>query len=130
MNSNENVKSFTPLDWIGIFFVIAQILGLFTFSIIALRFNKVFIDFGGTLPIITEFVVKSWFSPMLGIICLCIFLFQWLKAMKGNIRQKRKVIIISFFVVSAAYTTCIIGLYLPFFKLLDTIGMTQIYQTG
>lgn len=121
MNRIEHANTFTVLDWIGIVYVVGSILGLFVFPKIALIFNKMFMDFGGVLPTLTEVVLKPWFSIVLGLICLCIFSMQWLPAIKGNINRKRAVIILSFLAISAALAICMIGLYLPIFKMAGSV---------
>jgi hypothetical protein len=121
MNRSENANTFTILDWIGIFFVVANLLGLFAFPMVALSFKTIFMEIGGVLPALTKVVLKPWFPILLGMICLCIFSLQWLKAIRGNLRRKRTVVVLSFFAASTAFALCVIGLYLPIFKIVGSV---------
>lgn len=122
MSENDTINRLTVLDWIGIIFVVANIIALFLFPKIAYAFEKMFEDFGGPLPAMTIIVLKPWFSILLGIFCTGIFSLQWIKPIKISLKLRRTVIVLSIFAASTAYAVCIIGLYLPIFKFAGSIG--------
>jgi hypothetical protein len=122
MNRSGQTNEFTILDWIGIIYVVIHIIGLFIFPKIALAFGEMFADFGGSLPNLTQFVIKPWFSISLGIICLCVFSLQWLNPVRNSLKRRRAVIVLSFLTASASSAICIIGLYQPVFRAAGTVG--------
>jgi type II secretory pathway component PulF len=121
MSENGTINRFTVLDWIGVVYVVANIIALFLFPRIAFTFEKMFEDFGGPLPAMTRIVLKPWFSILLGIFCTGIFSLQWVKPIKISLKLRRTVIVLSIFAASAAYALCIIGLYQPIFKMAGSI---------
>jgi hypothetical protein len=122
MDKYGQTNAFSILDWIGIIYVVLHIIGLFMFPNIALAVGEMFADFGGSLPNLTQIVIKPWFSISLGIICLCIFSLQWLNPVRNSLKWRRAVIIISFLAATASSAICIIGLYQPVFRAADAIG--------
>ena len=122
MNKSQAINEFTILDWIGIVYIVGHILGLFAFPKMALTFNEMFMEFGGSLPVLTEIVINPWFSMLLGLACICIFSLQWLKPIKSSIRRRRAVIVLSFIGATISFAICIIGIYQPIFKMASPIG--------
>jgi hypothetical protein len=122
MSENDTVNRLTVLDWIGIVYVVVNIIALFFFPKIAFSFEKMFEDFGGPLPALTIIVLKPWFSILLGIFCTGIFSLQWIKPIKISLKRRRTVIVLSIITASTAYAICIIGLYKPIFNIAGSIG--------
>jgi hypothetical protein len=122
MRESESANAFTVLDWIGVVLTMGQIMGLFFFPTIAVAFADMYADFGGSLPLLTRFVTQPWFTIVLGVICLSVFSLQWLKFFKSRLKRRRAVVVLSFLLASAAMAVCVIGLYLPIFKLASPIG--------
>jgi hypothetical protein len=123
MSESQAIQKLTILDWVGITFVIFQIIGLFAFPKLALAFKDMFTDFGGPLPLLTRVVIKPWFSILVGIVCSGVFLLQLLDPIKSRIGRRRTVIVLSFLVALAGYAICIVGLYLPIFKIAGSISV-------
>lgn len=122
MDKSGQTNAFSILDWIGIIYVVMHIIGLFVFPKIALAFGEMYADFGGSLPNLTQIVIKPWFSISLGIICLCIFSLQWLTPVRNSLKRRRAVIVLSFLTATASSALCIIGLYQPVFRAAGAIG--------
>jgi hypothetical protein len=122
MRESESANAFTVLDWIGVVLTMGQIMGLFFFPTIAVAFADMYADIGGSLPLLTRFVTQPWFTIVLGVICLSVFSLQWLKFFKSRLKRRRAVVVLSFLLASAAMAVCVVGLYLPIFKLASPIG--------
>jgi hypothetical protein len=111
MSENNTVNRLTVLDWIGVVYVVVNIIALFFFP-----------KFGGPLPALTIIVLKPWFSILLGIFSTGIFSLQWIKPIKISLKRRRTVIVLSIITGSTAYAICIIGLYKPIFNIAGSIG--------
>ncbi len=122
MHESQSGNAFTVLDWIGVVYTVGQIIGLFLFPTIAVAFADMYVDFGGALPLLTRVVTQPWFSIVLGAICLSVFSLQWLQFFKSRLKRRRAVVVLSFLLASAAMAVCVIGLYLPIFKMASPIG--------
>ena len=116
------MKDLAILDRIGIVYFIGNMLALLIFPIIASTFNVMFIEIGGSLPILTQIVIRPWFSILLGIICLFAFLLRWSKPVKGRLMRQRAILVLSILAVSAAMAICVIGIFQPIFRMASLVG--------
>ena len=117
MEKSESLNEFTILDWIGFFYILVHISGLFYFSKVAINFNEMYESFGKNLTTLTTIVLKPWFSTMLGIICLGIFSLQLINYIKISLKRRRAVVVISFIISSVFLAVCTIGAYQPIFRM-------------
>ncbi|MDH3348816.1 MAG: hypothetical protein OEM02_12065 [Desulfobulbaceae bacterium] len=119
MAKNETLNEFTILDWIGFFYILVHISGLFYFSEIAFNLNEMYQNIGKDLPTLTIIVLKPWFSTMLGIICLGIFSLQLINYIKISLKRRRAVVVLSFIISSVFLALCTIGAYQPIFRMAE-----------
>jgi len=117
MSNTDTANRFTILDWIGIVYIILNIIGVFLFSIAAAMVGDSFKRFGGELSIVTVLATNAWFLVIAGIISMLTFSLVWHKNISANLNSKRLVIVIAFVVTSMAIALCFAGIFLPLLKL-------------
>ncbi|MFO0722199.1 MAG: hypothetical protein U1E65_00365 [Myxococcota bacterium] len=106
-------------DWIG-----AVVGGLVTFVLfvfpiaIGPTFERMFQDFGGTLPKVTELVLQIWFAPLLGVLPLGLLAFG---LAQGPLRRRRLALVLAFLVGATELGLVIWAVYLPVFALAGRI---------
>jgi hypothetical protein len=113
----HSTTEFIVLDWLGCVMVILLILILFLWPIAVSPLFKAYKDFGGSLPILTVFASKFWFSPFFGIFANILFLLQWHRLVKNNLRRRRGWIVFTFIFALFAHGICVIAIYLPIIKI-------------
>ena len=121
MKDPENpLKELTALDWIAVLLVCAGALFCFLFPfLIAPRFAKMFADFGGELPNITQLGMTVWFPLMLGLNPASI-VFHALSG-KHTLTKRRLLIVGAFVMAMVACGVCLISVYAPIFALAGNI---------
>jgi hypothetical protein len=122
VSKNKSANEFTILDWIGVVYTVGNIISLFTLPKAAVVFRDMYADFGGSVPQLTNIVTKPWVPILTALICICIFSLQWVKWFKVRLKRRRAVVVFSFLIASTAFAVCVIGYYLPIFKMARSLG--------
>lgn len=118
---NTHSNEFTILDWVGIIYIVCHFSFLFLFPLFASTFQEIYLDFGGSLPAITELVLHPWFPILLGFFCVGIFSLQWFGPIKHSLKRRRAVIVCSFTLTLSISAFCVIALYKPLFMLAGNV---------
>ena len=121
MKDEKNpLAELTTLDWVAVSGVAAGALFCFVFPfLVAPRFAKMFADFGGELPDLTQLSLTTWFPLMLGLNSASVA-FHAL-SQKHTLARRRLLIAAAFVVALVASAICIGSMYLPIFALAGQI---------
>ncbi|MBS1149736.1 MAG: hypothetical protein H6Q89_1434 [Myxococcaceae bacterium] len=117
MRAPENpLQELTALDWIAVLGVGAGALFCFQFPFfIAPHFEKMFADFGGELPDLTQLALTTWFPLMLGLNPASVA-FHALSG-KHTLARRRLLIVAAFAMAVAFSALCLVAMYAPIFEL-------------
>ena len=121
MKDPENpLNALSALDWIAVLGVCAGALFCFLFPfVIAPQFAKMFKDFGGELPDITQLGLTIWFPLMLGLNPASI-VFHALSG-KHTLFKRRMLIVAAFVMALAAIGVLLFAMYAPIFAIAGNI---------
>jgi hypothetical protein len=110
----------TELDWLSA--AIAS-LGTMFCCLFALyigpRFQKLFADFGGELPALTQLALMPWFPLLLGLIPALMIALSL--AGKTSLGVRRGLIVGALFLSLSASGLCLYGIYSPIFAIAEFI---------
>lgn len=119
-DSDNPLEELTALDWIAVVGVCAAALFCFQFPFLtAPHFAKMFADFGGELPDLTQLAMTTWFPLMLGLNPASI-VFHALSG-KHTLGRRRLLIVVAFVVGLIACGVCLVAMYAPVFAIAGRI---------
>lgn len=108
-------------DWLGVVSTALAASPLFVVPwTIGTVLHDMYVEFGGELPLLTQWVLGGWFAPMCGLFTFVALGLAVVAPVRLAVR--RLVVIASFCWVMAAGGVILIGLYLPMFSLAETIS--------
>ncbi len=121
MKDPENpLQHLTALDWIAVAGVGAGALFCFQFPfLIAPRFAKMFADFGGPLPDLTQLGMTIWFPLLLGLNPASVAIHAL--SGKHSLGKRRLLIVAAFLMALVASGLCLAAMYMPIFALAGKI---------
>lgn len=120
-NMDHSQESFTTFDWVGVILTGFATLGLLLFPFVGRTFSVMFEDLSdkGALPLLTRLATSAWFPLLLALpggvgLALCL-------QRRRPLGHRRACIVGAFVFCGIAIALCIVGVYLPLFKLADAV---------
>jgi len=111
-----DVRPLTRLDQIGAWAAAIPATSLLAIPIsVAPTFERMFVDMGAPLPILTQWVLAGWFPVGLAVVPGLLLGFALLAPGRLTHTQRRLAIAASFVVGVLGIAACLMGLYLPIF---------------
>ena len=120
MEAEAKRARLTVLDWIGAVVASSGVLFCLQFPMAAPAFKKMFAEFGGPLPVITQLGLTWWFPVTLGLIPLSV-LFVALLRPNTTIGRRRALIVAAFGFSFVSSGVCVFAMYAPIFAIAGAI---------
>ncbi len=111
----------TLADWFGVASTALAASPLFAVPwTVGVALHDMYAEFGGELPVLTQWVLSGWFAPLCGLVTFVTLGLAVVAPVRLAVR--RLVVIASFGWVMTAGGMILIGLYLPMFSLAENIS--------
>ena len=108
-------------DWLGVASTALAASPLFAVPwTVGTVLHDMYTEFGGELPVLTQWVLSAWFAPLCGLITFVAL--GLAVAAPVRLAVRRLVVIAAFGWVMTVGGVVLIGLYLPMFSLAETIS--------
>ena len=115
-----SLTEFTVFDWIGTIGTGWFALKLIAFAVLGDQLRAQWREFGGEMPLLTQWVSGTWFPGLLCLLSVAVLLAAFRRNL--TIGQRRAWIVASFVASSGFAALCLVGTFLPIFEMASALN--------